>query len=65
MKWYKSGWLFLPGTLLLGTRLRLGYAGEVKGAVAADFFAPAQQIVDLFRQESGHTIKLSFAHELS
>ena len=64
MKWYKSGWPVLPGTLLFGAMLRLRHASEVKVAVVKDFFAPAQQIVELFRQESGRTIKLSFGHEL-
>jgi len=35
-------------------------AGEVSAAVASNFSAPMQQIADLFQQESGHTVKLSF-----
>ena len=35
-------------------------AGEVNAAVAANFTAPVQQIVELFQKESGHTVKLSF-----
>jgi molybdate transport system substrate-binding protein len=35
-------------------------AGEVSAAVASNFSAPMHRIIDLFQQESGHTVKVSF-----
>ncbi|MBI3480494.1 MAG: molybdate ABC transporter substrate-binding protein [Nitrosomonadales bacterium] len=46
--------------VLLATVAQVANAGEVNVAVAANFTAPAQQIVELFQKESGHTVKLSF-----
>lgn len=46
--------------LLFGTMSCAANAGEVNAAVAANFTAPVQQIVELFQKESGHTVKLSF-----
>ena len=34
-------------------------AGEVRAAVASNFSAPMERIAALFRQESGHTVKVS------
>lgn len=51
-------WL-AAGALLFGA-MNGANAGEVNAAVAANFSAPAQQIVDLFQKQSGHTVKLSF-----
>ncbi len=51
-------WMGMLGALL--ATARAASAGEVNAAVAANFTAPAQQIVDLFQKESGHTVKLSF-----
>jgi molybdate transport system substrate-binding protein len=56
----KSHLLVLLVALLFGTILHSVYAGEMNAAVAANFTAPMQQIVDLFQKESGHTVKLSF-----
>lgn len=56
-KFASSVWF---GALLLGAAIRPVYAGEVNAAVAANFTAPVQQIVELFQKESGHTVKLSF-----
>jgi molybdate transport system substrate-binding protein len=36
------------------------FAGEINAAVASNFSAPMRQIVELFQQESGDTVKLSF-----
>jgi molybdate transport system substrate-binding protein len=36
------------------------FAGEVNIAVASNFTAPMERIAALFKQESGHTVKLSF-----
>lgn len=36
------------------------YAGEVNAAVAANFAAPMQQIAELFRKETGNTVRISF-----
>jgi molybdate transport system substrate-binding protein len=36
------------------------YAAEVNAAVASNFSAPMKQIVTLFQQQSGDTVKLSF-----
>ncbi len=36
------------------------YAGEINAAVASNFSAPMRQIVTLFEQQSGDTVKLSF-----
>lgn len=47
--------------LLLAATLSAARAGEVNAAVAANFSAPVQQIVELFQKETGHTVKLSFA----
>ncbi|MDO8990671.1 MAG: molybdate ABC transporter substrate-binding protein [Sideroxyarcus sp.] len=55
----KIGLLGLAGALLLGA-VRPASAGEVTAAVAANFTAPMQQIAELFRKETGHTVKLSF-----
>ncbi|KAF0205579.1 MAG: molybdate transport system substrate-binding [Gallionellaceae bacterium] len=46
--------------VLLVTMAQEANAGEVNAAIAANFTAPAQQIVELFQKESGHTVKLSF-----
>lgn len=46
--------------LLLGALAQTAQSSEVNAAVAANFTAPAQQIAALFRQETGHTVKLSF-----
>jgi molybdate transport system substrate-binding protein len=35
------------------------HAGEVRVAVASNFSAPMERIAELFRQKSGHTVKLS------
>jgi molybdate transport system substrate-binding protein len=56
----KSSLLVLFGALLLGAMIRPLYAGEVNAAVAANFTAPVQQIVEVFQKETGHTVKLSF-----
>ena len=45
---------------LLASFASAASAGEVNAAVAANFTAPVQQIVELFQKESGHTVKLSF-----
>ena len=45
---------------LFATMAQMATAGEVNAAVAANFTAPVQQIVELFQKESGHTVKLSF-----
>jgi molybdate transport system substrate-binding protein len=45
---------------LLASLAQVANAGEVNAAVAANFTAPAQQIVELFQKETGHTVKLSF-----
>ena len=45
---------------LLITMIQQANAGEVNAAVAANFTAPAQQLVELFQKETGHTVKLSF-----
>lgn len=50
-------WLAL-GALLFGA-VDGADAGEVNAAVAANFSAPMQQIVELFQKESGHTVKVS------
>ena len=52
--------LVLVGAFLSGMMALSASAGEVNVAVAANFTAPAQQIVDLFQKQSGHTVKLSF-----
>ena len=58
MKLLKSNlWV---GVLLLFAMERPVSAGEVNAAVAANFTAPVQQIVELFQKERGHTVKLSF-----
>jgi len=36
------------------------FAGEINAAVASNFSAPMKQIVTLFEQQSGDTVKLSF-----
>ena len=46
--------------LLLGLVSFSAFAGEVSVAVASNFAAPMERIVALFKQESGHTVKLSF-----
>lgn len=46
--------------LLFGAIVQPAAAGEVNAAVAANFTAPVQQIVELFQKETGHTVKLSF-----
>lgn len=46
--------------LLLGSVAGSVSAGEVNAAVAANFTAPVQQIVEQFQKETGHTVKLSF-----
>lgn len=45
---------------LLATMAQVANAGEVNAAVAANFTAPAQLIVEQFQKETGHTVKLSF-----
>lgn len=50
----------MVGVLLFGLAMRPVLAGEVSVAVAANFTAPAQQIVTLFQKETGHTVRLSF-----
>lgn len=52
--------LVLVGAFLSGTMALSASAGEVNVAVAANFAAPVQQIVELFQKESRHTVKLSF-----
>jgi molybdate transport system substrate-binding protein len=52
--------LVVAAALLFGLVAGRVNAGEVKAAVAANFTAPVQQIVELFQKESGHTVKLSF-----
>ena len=52
--------LVLAGAVLFGTMASIANAGEVNAAVAANFTAPVQQIVELFQKETGHTVKLSF-----
>ncbi len=54
----KLAWIGMLGALL--ATAQVASAGEVNAAVAANFTAPAQQIVELFQKESGHTVKLSF-----
>jgi molybdate transport system substrate-binding protein len=46
--------------LLFGMTAGLANAGEVNAAVAANFIAPVQQIVEVFEKESGHKVWLSF-----
>ncbi len=46
--------------VLLAALTQIANAGEVNAAVAANFTEPVKQIVELFQQESGHTVKLSF-----
>ena len=48
------------GSLMFGAFIQSASAGEVSAAVAANFTAPAEQIVALFQKETGHTVKLSF-----
>jgi molybdate transport system substrate-binding protein len=60
MKLRKSHQLVFLGALLFGAMTRMASAGEVNAAVAANFTAPVQQIVELFQKETGHTVKLSF-----
>jgi molybdate transport system substrate-binding protein len=36
------------------------FAGEINAAVASNFSAPMRQIVELYQEESGDTVKLSF-----
>jgi molybdate transport system substrate-binding protein len=50
----------LAGALLFGSVAGPANAGEVNAAVAANFTAPAQQIVELFQKDTGHVVKLSF-----
>lgn len=45
--------------LLLGLVSFSAFAGEVSVAVASNFAAPMERIVALFKQESGHTLKVS------
>lgn len=46
---------------LLGTLvMQSATAGEISVAVAANFTAPMQKIVDRFQKESGHVVKASF-----
>ncbi|MDO8206662.1 MAG: molybdate ABC transporter substrate-binding protein [Gallionella sp.] len=45
--------------LLLGLVSFSVFAGEVNVAVASNFAAPMERIVALFKQESGHTLKVS------
>jgi molybdate transport system substrate-binding protein len=45
---------------LLAAMAQIANAGEVTAAVAANFTAPVQQIVELFQKDTGHTVKLSF-----
>jgi molybdate transport system substrate-binding protein len=49
----------LLGALLCGMMVNTAYAGEVNAAVAANFTEPMGQIVKLFQQTSGHTVKVS------
>ena len=56
---YLNVWVFVAA-LLLGTAASSANAGEVNAAVAANFTAPVQQIVEQFQKESGNTVKLSF-----
>ncbi len=51
--------LLALGALLFATMIRPAVADEVSAAVAANFAEPMQQIVELFRKESGHTVKIS------
>lgn len=60
MKSRNLNWLVWVGAFLFGTMAQSVNAGEVNAAVAANFTAPVQQIVELFQKESGHTVKLSF-----
>jgi molybdate transport system substrate-binding protein len=46
--------------VLSGLFNTLAFAGEASIAVASNFSAPMAQIAVLFRQRSGHTVKLSF-----
>ncbi len=50
----------IAAALLFGTIASSVNAGEVNAAVAANFTAPVQQIVELFQKETGNTVKLSF-----
>lgn len=45
--------------LLSGLVSISAFAGEVNVAVASNFVAPMERIVALFKQESGHTVKVS------
>jgi len=56
----KSKMLVLVEALLFSSMACSTYAGEVSAAVAANFTAPVQQIVELFQKETGHTVRLSF-----
>jgi molybdate transport system substrate-binding protein len=60
MKSYKLNGLVWVAALIFGSLASQAYAGELIAAVAANFTAPAQQIVELFQKDTGHTVKLSF-----
>ena len=60
MRFRKFNLLVGIGALLFWAIIQSVAAGEINAAVAANFTAPAEQIVALFQKESGHTVKLSF-----
>jgi len=60
MTFRKLNYWVAVGALLFWAIIKPVAAGEVNAAVAANFTAPAEQIVALFQKESGHTVKLSF-----
>lgn len=60
MKSRRLNFLVLAGALLLGSVADPVNAGEINAAVAANFSAPVQQIVESFQKDTGHVVKLSF-----
>lgn len=58
MKSFKLSLWSLLG-VLLAAMAQVANAGEVNAAVAANFAEPMAQIVKLFQQESGNTVKIS------
>ncbi len=53
--------LLVAVAILFSTTIRSVNAAEVSVAVAANFAVPAQKIAELFQENSGHTVKLSFS----
>lgn len=53
--------LVVAVAMLLGLAVVPTYAAEVRVAAASNLAAPMERIAALFQQESGHTLKLTFA----